>query len=118
MLLAVLAAAAFAWLFLRSLTSVRALLTGASAIALGAAMLLTANFALSGKWAWTPGGYGIAFGRMLQDGIVTRFSARALRRCEWQGQGQYRDQLPTNADDFLWSDGVFNKLGPLPGARR
>ena len=36
-------------------------------------MLLSANFALSGKLAWTPGGYGVAFGRMLQDGIVARY---------------------------------------------
>ena len=36
-------------------------------------MLLAANFVLSGQLAWTPGGYGIAFGRMLEDGIVKRY---------------------------------------------
>ena len=36
-------------------------------------MLLSANFALSGELAWTPGGYGVAFGRMLQDGIVKQY---------------------------------------------
>ena len=49
------------------------LLPGGTALATGAAMLLAANFALSGQLAWTPGGFGIAFGRMLQDGIVKRF---------------------------------------------
>jgi hypothetical protein len=39
----------------------------------GAAMLLAANFALSGQVAWTPGGYGVAFGRMMQDGIVAHY---------------------------------------------
>src|SRR5665213_559417 len=46
------------------------LLQGSLTIVAGAAMLLAANFALSGQLAWTPGGYGVAFGRMLQDGIV------------------------------------------------
>ncbi|MDW3307839.1 hypothetical protein NQ275_25235, partial [Escherichia coli] len=42
---------------------------GSLTIVTGAAMLLAANFALSGSLAWTPGGIGVAFGRMLQDGI-------------------------------------------------
>src|SRR5262245_22545125 len=84
------------------------------AIAAGAAMLIAANVALSGQVAWTPGGFGIAFGRMLQDGIVKRYlddhcpDAR-LKLCP------YRNELPTNADDFLWSYGVFNKLGRFSG---
>src|SRR5262245_45089163 len=90
------------------------LLPGGGALAAGAAMLLAANFALSGQLAWTPGGFGIAFGRMLQDGIVKRYlddhcpDAR-LKLCP------YRKELPTNADDFLWSYGVFNKLGRFSG---
>jgi hypothetical protein len=77
-------------------------------------MLLAANFALSGQLAWTPGGYGIAFGRMLQDGIVKRYlrdhcpDAR-LKLCP------YRNELPSTADDFLWSYGVFNDLGSFKG---
>ena len=49
------------------------LVQGSLTIVAGAAMLLAANFALSGQLAWTPGGYGVAFGRMLQDGIVTQY---------------------------------------------
>ena len=99
------------------LTDVRALsrlVPAGGAIAAGAAMLLAANLALSGQLAWTPGGFGIAFGRMLQDGIVKRYlddhcpDAR-LKLCP------YRNELPTNADDFLWSYGVFNKLGRFSG---
>jgi hypothetical protein len=114
MLLAITAAAAVAWIFVRALTSARALLTGFGAIALGAAMLLTANFALSGKLTWTPGGYGIAFGRMLQDGIVTRFLNENCVDAKYK-LCPYRNELPTNADDFLWSDGVFNRLGRFNG---
>jgi hypothetical protein len=90
------------------------LFPAAGAIATGAGMLLTANFALSGQLAWTPGGFGIAFGRMLQDGIVKRYldehcpDAR-LKLCP------YRSELPRTADDFLWSYGIFNDLGRFSG---
>lgn len=87
---------------------------GLAALMLGAAMLLGANFAVSGRFAWTPGGYGLAFARMLQDGIVTRYLDAhcpdpTLRLCP------YRDSLPRSADDFLWDDGVFNTLGRFAG---
>jgi hypothetical protein len=77
-------------------------------------MLLTTNFALSGRLAWTPGGYGIVFARMLQDGIVVRYldehcSERRLKLCP------YRHRLPASADAFLWSDGPFNELGRFAG---
>ena len=53
--------------------AVSGLVQGSLTIVVGAAMLLSANFALSGQLAWTPGGYGVAFGRMMQDGIVARY---------------------------------------------
>jgi hypothetical protein len=69
----------------------------------------------SGRLAWTPGGSSIAFARMLQDGIVTRYlhdhcpDAR-LRLC------RYRDELQQTADEFLWSrESVFNSLGRFAG---
>ena len=37
-------------------------------------MLVAANYAVAGQLAWTPGGIALSFGRMLQDGIVARFS--------------------------------------------
>lgn len=85
-----------------------------AALVLGAVILLGANYIVSRTIAWTPGGYGIAFGRMLQDGIVTRYlkdhcpDAR-LKLCP------YRDQLPLDADSFLWGQSVFNKLGRFAG---
>jgi hypothetical protein len=77
-------------------------------------MLFAANFALSGQLAWTPGGFGIAFGRMLQDGIVKRYlndhcPDPRLKLCP------YRNALPQTADDFLWHYGIFNDLGRFDG---
>jgi hypothetical protein len=85
-----------------------------ASLALGVVMLLAANYALSRTFAWTPGGYGLAFGRMLQDGIVTRYlndhcPDPQLKLCA------YRNELPLDADTFLWDDGVFNRLGRFAG---
>ena len=98
----------------RARLSVSGLLQGSLTIVAGAAMLLAANFALSGQLAWTPGGYGVAFGRMLQDGIVARYlhdhcREQRLKLCP------YRNELPPTGDDFLWGHSMFNKLGRFQG---
>jgi hypothetical protein len=87
---------------------------GFAALAVSSAMLLGANFALSGKLAWTPGGVGVTFGRMLQDGIVARYlndhcATIKLKLCP------YRKELPPTADDFLWGKSMFNTLGRFEG---
>jgi hypothetical protein len=103
-------------LFRRDLIPVRSIICGIAALAIGASMLLFANFALSGRVAWTPGGYGIVFGRMLQDGIVARYlddhcPDPRLTLCP------YRSELPRDADAFLWGSpqSVFNRLGRFVG---
>jgi hypothetical protein len=83
-------------------------------IVAGGLMLVSANHALSGKWAWTPGGYGVAFGRMMQDGIVARYlndhcPRESFKLCP------YRNQLPATADEFLWGNSMFNTLGRFEG---
>jgi hypothetical protein len=100
--------------FLRGRIAVSGLLQGSLTIAAGAAMLLSANFVLSGQLAWTPGGYGVAFGRMLQDGIVKQYlddhcPQQKLKLCP------YRNELPATADRFLWGSSVFNDLGRFKG---
>lgn len=101
--------------FLRKRIAASGLIQGTLSMLAGALMLLAANFALSGQLAWTPGGYSIAFARMLQDGIVTKYlhdhcATEHLKLCP------YRDALPETADDFLWSsESVFNKLGRFAG---
>ena len=90
------------------------LAAASTAMVLGAVMLLAGNFIVGKTIAWTPGGYGIAFGRMLQDGIVTRYlddhcPDPRLRLCP------YRHELPLDADTFLWGQSAFNKLGRFAG---
>nr|HEV8009040.1 hypothetical protein [Bradyrhizobium sp.] len=94
--------------------AVSGLLQGSLTVIAGALMLLSANFALSGQFAWTPGGYGVAFGRMMQDGIVARYlkdhcPEQRLKLCP------YRSELPPTADDFLWGHSMFDKLGRFEG---
>jgi hypothetical protein len=83
-------------------------------IVAGGLMLISANHALSGQWAWTPGGTGVAFGRMMQDGIVARFLSD---RCPHESFKlcPYRNELPATADEFLWGHSMFNTLGRFEG---
>ncbi len=90
------------------------LVRGSLTIVAGAMMLLAANFALSGQFVWTPGGASVAFGRMLQDGIVARYlndhcPTIKLKLCP------YRNELPATADAFLWGNSMFNTLGRFKG---
>jgi hypothetical protein len=99
---------------LRERVSGAGLLQGWLSLAAGAGMLLSANFALSGELAWTPGGYGVAFGRMLQDGIVAQYlrdhcGKEKFKLCP------YRNELPATADKFLWGKSMFNTLGRFKG---
>lgn len=83
-------------------------------IVAGGLMLVSANHALSGKWAWTPGGTGVAFGRMMQDGIVARFLNERCPRENFK-LCPYRNELPATADAFLWGNSMFNTLGRFEG---
>ena len=81
---------------------------------LGIATTLAANFVVAGRLTWTPGGYGIVFGRMLQDGIIDRYledhcPQMSLRLCP------FRHQLPHDANAFLWGKSVFDELGRFDG---
>ncbi|WP_167771895.1 hypothetical protein [Bradyrhizobium frederickii] len=83
-------------------------------IVAGGLMLVSANYALSGKLAWTPGGYGVAFGRMMQDGIVARYLSDHCPRERYK-LCPYRNELPASADEFLWGKSMFNTLGRFEG---
>ncbi len=77
-------------------------------------MVLVADILVTGQPAWTPGGPALSFGRMLQDGIVTRYlddhcANESLKLCP------YRGALPRNADDFFWGGDVFDKLDRFDG---
>lgn len=100
--------------FLKKRLPVPGLARGSMTVVIGSLMLLTTNFAFSGQWAWTPGGYGVAFGRMMQDGIVARYlndhcPHEHFKLCP------YRNELPATADEFLWGKSMFNELGRFAG---
>ncbi len=113
-LLAMLAAAACVFLFDAKRMPARALGRGAGALALSAVLVLGGEFFVAKRLAWTPGGPALSFGRMLQDGIVKRYlddhcPDPALRLCA------YKDELPEDADDFFWGEGLFDRLGRFEG---
>ena len=101
-------------LILRRSIPLAGLLQGWLSLAAGACMLLSANFALSGELAWTPGGYGVTFGRMLQDGIVAQYLRDHCPREKFK-LCPYRNELPATADRFLWGSSMFNTLGRFKG---
>src|SRR4051794_20501548 len=100
--------------FSRGRISVAGLTQASLTVVTGAALLLATNFALSGQLAWTPGGYGVAFGRMMQDGIVARYLNDHCPQLELK-LCPYRDRLPATADQFLWGNSMFNTLGRFQG---
>ncbi|PPQ17699.1 hypothetical protein CV770_19815 [Bradyrhizobium sp. AC87j1] len=100
--------------FLRERLPLAGLAQASLTIVAGGLMLVSANYALSGKLAWTPGGYGVAFGRMMQDGIVARYLSDHCPRERYK-LCPYRNELPATADEFLWGKSMFNTLGRFDG---
>ncbi len=87
---------------------------GALALVLGAAMVFLANYAVARQFTWTPGGFALSFGRMLQDGIVKKYLDEhcpdpALRLCA------VKNELPDDADVWFWGSPLFDKLGRFAG---
>jgi hypothetical protein len=84
-----------------------------AALAVGAGLLLAplSNLAITGKFAFTPGGASFVFNRLVEDGIVGRYlddtcPDPSLRICP------YRNELTRGYDDWLWrNDTPFWKLG-------
>jgi hypothetical protein len=104
------AAARFAW---PQLFPAIGLARVAGALALSVAMLLTANLAVAGRLAWTPGGTAFVFSRLVQDGIVHRFLEDNCPNPRYE-LCKYRAALPYHANDFLWhqgADGPFVLIG-------
>ena len=93
----------------------RQVVHGVIAVALGAAIVVGTNYAMVKRVTWTPGGFSMYFGRMLQAGIVPKYLDAhcpdpSLRICA------YKNQLPDNADDWFWAKGsAFDKLGRFAG---
>lgn len=87
---------------------------GIASLAFGALLVFAADFAVAGRLAWTPGGFALSFGRMLQDGIVKKYLDEhcpdpALRLCA------FKDKLPDDADVWFWGSDLFDELGRFAG---
>ena len=86
------------------------LMFAAGSLAAGLALCPISNWAITGSFAFTPGGSSFLFGRLIEDGIVARYLDErcpdpALRLCAYKGD------LPDDADVWLWGDTPFYKLG-------
>jgi len=94
-----------------------ALRQGGLAILLAILLVPSAGWVFTGNFAWTPGGAGFVFSRLVQDGIAHRYLADncpdpKLKLC------QVRHALPHTADDFLWHQGdrgPFAHIGGFEG---
>jgi hypothetical protein len=82
----------------------------AGAVAAGLVLAPIANGAITGTFAFTPGGMSFLFSRMVESGIVGRYLKEhcpdpALQLCA------YRTTLSTDSDTWLWSpNSPFNKM--------
>jgi hypothetical protein len=86
------------------------------AILLGMALVPGSNFAVTGQFAWTPGGIAFPFSRLVQDGIVQRFLVDNCRKGEKHYKlCTYLDRLPSTGDNFLWDDEVDSAFAQIGG---
>jgi hypothetical protein len=113
-LLALLAASAVYAAYHRARLAPKYIGQGAAALALGAMLVFAANAVVAKRFAWTPGGFALSFGRMLQDGIVKKYLDEhcvheRLVLCA------YKDQLPRDADEWFWGNPIFDELGRFAG---
>ena len=113
-LLALILAGVFIWLVQPRQLPLARIGNGVLALALGCVLVFAADFVVAKRLAWTPGGFALSFGRMLQDGIVNQYlddhcPDPKLTLCA------YKDQLPDDADVWFWGSPLFDKLGRFAG---
>src|SRR5581483_11542569 len=84
------------------------------AIAFGVALVVAANAFVVKRLAWTPGGFALSFGRMLQDGIVKKYLDEHCPRAKLV-LCAYKDDLPRDADEWFWGSPLFDRLGRFAG---
>lgn len=97
--------AALTFTHIRRLDLPRARLAlAAAAVAAGIALCPVSNLALTGNFAFTPGGSTFLFGRLVEDGMIKRYlndhcPDSSIRLC------QYKDEIVEDADSWLWWGG-------------
>ncbi len=88
---------------------------GLLALALGCVLVLAADFAVAKRLAWTPGGFALSFGRMLQDGIVKKYLDAHCPAPDLKKLCAHKDELPDDADVWFWGSPLFDSLGRFAG---
>ena len=84
-------------------------------VAIGILAVPISNLAVTGHFAFTPGGANFVFARLIDDGIATRYLAdkcpdASLRLCT------YRNDMPPTGDEWLWGRSpLFGALGGPQG---
>lgn len=83
-------------------------------ILLAILLVPSAGWLIAGQFAWTPGGAGFIFSRLVQDGIAHRYLEdncpdTKLKLCE------VRHMIPHTADDFLWHQGDWGPFAQIGG---
>ncbi len=114
MLLALILAGVMVWFVQPRYLPLVRIGNGVLALALGCVLVFAADFVVAKRLAWTPGGFALSFGRMLQDGIVNKYlddhcPDPKLKLCA------YKDQLPNDADVWFWGSPLFDRLGRFAG---
>ena len=113
-LLALILAGLLVWLVQPRQLPLARIGNGVLALTLGCVLVFVADFVVAKRLAWTPGGFALSFGRMLQDGIVNKYlddhcPDPKLTLCS------YKNQLPDDADVWFWGSPLFDKLGRFAG---
>lgn len=103
--MAVAVVGAMALTHIRRLALPRARLAlAAASIAAGIMLSPVSNVLLTGSFAFTPGGSSFLFGRLVEDGIITRYLNEhcpdsTIKLCD------YKDEIQEDADSWLWWGG-------------
>jgi hypothetical protein len=77
-------------------------------------LVFAADAVVAKRLVWTPGGFALSFGRMLQVGIVKKYLDEHCPRAKFVLCG-YKDDLPRDADQWFWGSPIFDKLGRFAG---
>jgi hypothetical protein len=104
-------------LFDRRLVPLMGVGRGTLSLVFGATLLVSMNYMVAGRLAWTPGGIALMFGRMLNEGIAQRYLTEhcpdpRFKFCD------HISELPNDADVFFWGEGLFDRLGRFEAMNR
>jgi hypothetical protein len=110
-----------AWFLCRAVPVTRADITVAGAAAWsGMVLLLVVDLVVAGRFALTPGGDVIMFGRLVASGLVGKVLAEECPRMTWR-LCAFKDAMPIYSEDFMYdADSPLLKIGGWddPGARQ